>query len=138
MPNGSGANSIKKLIQSINPISNELILAKVININPLQVKGVSDEKLFITEQSLYVPRHLTDYKTKISFDNSSVLQSFETESRIGLDTGEAKEPIRSRLGFTSNIKHDITIYNALKVGDLVHLLALSKGKQYFILDRINE
>ena len=35
-------------------------------------------------------------------------------------------------------KGTITVYNALKVGDIVYLLRYNDGKKYFILDRKEE
>ena len=31
---------------------------------------------------------------------------------------------------------EMTVHNALKTGDRVHLLALQSGKKYFVLDRV--
>ncbi len=101
------AMSLKEAFQSMGTPQPELILARVVSKNPLVVKGISDEKLEISEHSLYIPRHLSNYKVSIKFDNTLISDKSET----------------------------ITVFNSLKIGENVHLLALNDGKQYFILDR---
>ncbi len=40
------------------------------------------------------------------------------------------------VSFSGGAKSKMTIYNALKAGDKVHLLAFNRGKQYYVLDRM--
>ena len=38
--------------------------------------------------------------------------------------------------FAKEYKESITVYNALKVGDVVYVLSLNNGKLYYVLDRV--
>lgn len=60
--------SIKGLIQSFTKSEDgSVIEAKVIAVGPLKVQATNDDKLILTAASLVVPRHLTDYTTKMTY-----------------------------------------------------------------------
>ena len=87
---------------------------------------VNDEKLVIGQNNTYVPEHLTDYNTEVTVN-------WATNAASG-GSGEAAYASHSH-GITGRKK--ITVHNALKVGDKVHVLVLNKGKQFFLLGRVN-
>ena len=107
----------------------DLRFGTVISTSPLKVQVTN--QFTIPESILIVPMHLTDYETELSFDDSSVRQKYEDwtvdESEL-INTG--------KIAFTAKIKHKITVYNALKVGDKVALLRKVGGQFYYILDRL--
>ena len=86
---------------------------------------MNDEKLTINANSLYVPRHLTDYDTEVTIN-------WRTEDESG-GGGWAEFAAHSHAIVG---RKKIRVHNALKIGDRVHLLAFNHGKQYYILDRV--
>lgn len=127
MADESEKTGLKQLIQGMTGGEVSVIQGKVISASPLKVQAVNDEKLTIFQNSLFVPRHLTDYQTEVTV-------SWETEDKGG-GSGEASyETHRHQIAG----RKKIIVHNALKAGETVHLLSLNHGKQYYILDRIKE
>lgn len=112
--------SIKQLIQGMTGDGVEVLQGIVKSENPLKIQIVNDEKLVIGANSIYVPRHLTDY---------TVFCSLSKTEKINENDSSQQED------FTA--EGNLTIYNALKVGEKVHVLSFHHGKQYYILDRIS-
>lgn len=110
--------SLKQLIQGMTEAGITVIQGKVIAASPLKIQAINDEKLTISQNSLFIPRHLTNYTTTCYISTSG--------SHGGHNSG--------------NGAHDhsasITVYNALKVGEVVHMLSFNHGKQYYVLDRV--
>lgn len=125
MADDTEKTSLKQLIQGMTGGEVSVIQGKVISTGPLKVQAINDEKLIIYQNSLFVPRHLTDYKTEVTVD-------WQTEDTAGGSGSAAyaahKHAIKGR--------KPITVHNALQVGETVHLLSLNHGKQYYILDRV--
>ena len=86
----------------------QLIQGTVISDSPLHIQIANDSKLVIGEAITIIPRHLTDYETE-----ADVTWQDDT-------TGKAR----------------LTVHNALKSGETVHILSLCRGKLYYILDRV--
>ena len=101
------STSLKQLIQDITPRETDLLQGVVISTDPLRVQMVNDSKLIISKISTVVPKHLTNYTVS---------------AQVADQYGERSATI--------------TVFNALTVGDTVHLLALQNGKKYFVLDRV--
>lgn len=119
--------SVKSLIQDIAGAgAPELIRGIVKATSPLKIQMVNDEKLVIGQNNTYVPEHLTDYTTEVTVN-------WATNAASG-GSGEAAYASHSH-GITGRKK--IIVHNALKVGDKVHVLVLNKGKQFFLLGRVN-
>lgn len=114
-----------------------VIEAKVIGVGPLKVQATNDDKLILNAGSLVVPWHLTDYTTKMTYR----LDEGTLDSQTYND-GSHADPIGGthvhHLETFNLYKGTITVYNALKVGDMVYLLRYNDGKKYFILDRKEE
>ena len=88
-----------------------IVTGKVTKTSPLTIGVDNDANLVLTEDdNLYVPKHLTDYSVSIYLSDSIDGHS------IGTRSGK--------------------IYNALKNGDKVYLLAYEEGSLYFVLDRV--
>jgi len=99
--------SIKGAFQGLNKSDTALTRAKVISVSPLRVQGIEDAKFRAGPAALIIPRELTDYTVNVE----------------GLPESEDAE-------------NEITIKNALKIGDTVYLLACNKDTRYFILGRV--
>ena len=84
----------------------DIRLGEVVNVSPISVKLT--HQLTIPSSILVVPEHLTNHNVKITIPNDD-------------GTEESKE---------------ITMHNALEIGDKVALLRKQGGQLYFILDRI--
>ena len=116
-----------------------VIEAKVIGVGPLKVQATNDDKLILNAGSLVVPWHLTDYTTKMAYrldEGTLDSETFNDGAHGGHMGGDGTHVNHLR---TFNLyKGTITVYNALKVGDMVYLLRYNDGKKYFILDRKEE
>ena len=116
--------SLKGLFQGLAGEGVEVLQGVVKSASPLKIQIVNDEKLVIGQNITYVPRHLTDYTTTCS------LAKGEKGSVYGPSTDG------SRLtDFT--FSGSITVYNALQVGETVHVLSFNHGKQDYVLDRVS-
>lgn len=105
-----GATSLKQLFQGMASSEvPQLVQGTVISDNPLRIQIANDSKLIIGESITIVPRHLTDYETEADLTESANIY-----------------------------KAKLTVHNALKIGDTVHILSLCRGKLYYILDRVRE
>jgi hypothetical protein len=88
----------------------------VTNVKPLTIQITP--QFILPSEVLIVPKHLTDYKVKVSFNwNTEVA---DTHKHI----------------VQSEQEKDLIVHNALKIGDKVALLRQKGGQFYYILDRI--
>ncbi|MCI1999549.1 MAG: DUF2577 domain-containing protein [Clostridia bacterium] len=129
------STDLVKVIQNVavNAVNNSkpvsIVFGTVKSVSPLKI--FIDQKLTLGEKQLIIPQYLTDYKTKISFDNPAIKQIFTT-----FNMQETSESSESKMSFKQPaVKHEITVYNALKAGDKVILMRLAGGQKYLILDR---
>jgi hypothetical protein len=131
----------------------DLRFGTVVSTSPLKVQITN--QFTIPESLLIVPKHLTDYTVKVSFNwntegagSHKHSYSGSTENASG-GSGESSFSSHSHsysgsTGTESDHKHtvksdknkSITIHNALGVGDKVALLRKTGGQSYYILDRI--
>lgn len=107
--------SLKQLIQSMMGDGVQVLQGIVKSASPLKIQMLGDDKLMIGQNITYVPRHLTDHTIEVTVS----LQTEDTSDSSGEDDHAI-----------------ITVHNALKVGDRVHVLSFHHGKQYFVLDRV--
>ncbi len=87
-----------------------IVTGKVTKTSPLEISVDNDAKLILDESNTFVPQHLTDYSVSIYLSGTIDGHS------IGTRSGK--------------------IYNALKKGDEVYLLAYEEGALYYVLDRV--
>lgn len=121
----TGKTSIKGIFQEIAGSDIQVLQGVVKSISPLKIQVTNDEKLIIGPNITYVPWHLTDYATEVTVE-------WETGDASGGSGEAAYAPHRHTiLG-----RKKITVHNALKVGEKVHILSFNHGKQYFVLDRV--
>lgn len=149
--------SLKGLFQGLAGEGVEVLQGIVKSASPLKIQIVNDEKLIIGPNITYVPRHLTDYTTTVDIvqDGGNVVSSTATDGShthpYSGNTDSAGDPAHSHAygGTTQGQAHShtlstfniyratMTVYNALKAGEKVHVLSFNHGKQYYVLDRIS-
>lgn len=105
---------------------------KVVSVSPLKVQVTN--QFTIPASLLVVPQHLTDYKVECTIKHPSITVSGNTGSAT-VDGGSHNHSF-SGSSSEQTVKSEVTIHNALKVGDKVVLLRKQGGQSYFILDRI--
>lgn len=121
--------SLKAVFQGTLAVDSELMQGTVISVSPLKIQAANDSKLVITETSAVVPKHLTNYSVGCSIDYSG-------EGSVTISTNGAGDPWHTHEVMPFTLSGTASIYNALKVGDKVHLLPLQSGKKYYVLDRV--
>lgn len=126
MADESEKTSLKQLIQGMTSSGIEVLQGIVKSASPLKIQIVNDEKLIIGPNITYVPWHLMDYTTEVTVE-------WETENASG-GSGEAAYAAH-RHAISGRKK--ITVHNALRTGEKVHVLSFNHGKQYFVLDRVS-
>lgn len=150
------STSIKGLFQGLIPDACGVIQGTVTSVSPLSIRVVNDEKLTLNASILIVPKHLTDYTATVdivqgkgSVNSKTATDGGHTHKYNG-NTENGGEPDHNHgyKGTTEEAKHShslasfniykatMTVYNALKVGEKVHLLSFDNGKKYYVLDRV--
>lgn len=109
-------NSLKEAFQGMSRPSAELIRGIVTAVAPVQIKAENDEKLVLCD-TLRIPQHLTNYMVSVTIPTSGEHSQY------------------SGNGSHSHTDVAMSVNNALKVGDVVYMLALSDGKEYLVIDR---
>ena len=127
-----------------------LVFGTVTSTSPLKISV--EQKLTLTSAQLVLSRNVTDYKVKIDIDS-------ETESGGDVDlthshsysgtTGSSSSHSHSYSGTTEDgggisVAHthkfvgtkEITIKNALVVGDEVIMIRTQGGQKYIVVDRV--
>ena len=109
--------SLKGLFQGMIPEQCGIVQGTVLSTEPLEIQITGDEKLLVHATSVIVPKRLTDYQVQILIPESGGHAQY---------SGDGKH------------SHEVTmtVYNALKQGDVVHLLVVQEGKKFFVLDRV--
>lgn len=145
------SGDLVKVIQetAINAISEkkpaDVFFGVVQTANPLSI--FVEQKMLLTEEFLIVPESLTDYKTEISFDDPQIENQVFIGHRIPEKHArlitEPDTPLESskdvvltgELSFEAKVKHKITMYNALKVGEKLILIRQHGWQKYLVMDR---
>lgn len=145
----SEGTSIKQMIQGMQVDNMEVMRGIVISASPLKIQVENDEKLVIGSNSIYIPKHLTDYITTVDIKMSDSMNIEIAGGSHAHSGGEHEEHVdgdgshlhnggahsHTLSGFNIN-RAEMTVHNALKAGDKVHILSFNYGKQYYVLDRI--
>lgn len=119
--------SLKQIFQSMSVSGIEFLQGTVISASPLKIQITNDEKLIINERITIVPWHLTDYTTQATF----TVGGGALDSETNVVSAHSHKLITYTL-----TKGTLTVHNALKVGEKVHVLSLNNGKKYYVLDRV--
>ena len=135
--------SLKGILQGMAPKEIAIVEGVVVKASPVAIQLTNNPKMVASGQNLIVPRHLTDYRSRISIDQcSSPMLTSKTATEKphthsnpeGGRTGEGEAHSHTLDSFKIGLV-GCTIHNALAVGDKVSMLSLENGKQYYVLDR---
>ena len=152
MNNTQEHTSLKSIIQSLQIKDMDIMRGIVISEKPVKIQIMGDEKLILNENIICVPKHLTDYKTIADISASGDSIGGKTQTSLsgehthsgGNHSGHYEgdgEHIHSGgkhshgIDIFNIIRAEMTVYNALKVGDTVFVLSFNRGAKYYILDR---
>jgi hypothetical protein len=145
--------SLKELFQGMIPESTTVLRGRVTQAAPLKIQVLGDDKLILHENIICLPRHLSDYTTKIdiqlnngSIDSVTRNDGAHTHGPNGGHSQFSGDGVHAHpaSGETTHVHAQATfnifgatikVYNALKVGELVYILSFNQGKKYYILDR---
>lgn len=128
-------NSISEAIKGMGARNSELMQGVVISENPLKIQITNDSKLVITNISAIIPRHLTDYETTVDLEQTTCSPIIKAATELEIATDEVNQHAHAVEEFAA-YKVKIKVYNALKIGETVHILAVQNGKKYYVLDRV--
>ena len=152
MPNTAqdSVNNIKKLIantvKAMMPTG--IYYGTVISEKPIKIDV--EQKMTLCDKQLVLSRSVTDYRTELSYDDPAIYQSVDVKEGyiIGdvLDKKAVKNEeieqntakITLKYANTEKVKHKVTVYNSLKMGEKVILMRAQGGQQYVVIDRVGE
>lgn len=90
----------------------------VVSAKPLKIK--MSQSLTLEEEFIHLTRNVTDFKTKFTLDKSSIYHTAHVDPPT--DTWADEQ--------------DVTIHNALKVGEKVLVIRKSGGQDFIVIDRV--
>lgn len=111
MPNRR--SSLREMLKdAVHVPTSAVLVGTVKKESPLQIQVMSDAQLLLTETNLYVPRWLKTHNLSVNIHGSD-------------SDGDSLSGTRT-----------MTVYNALKKGDVVYLLSYNDGELYFVVDLV--
>ena len=118
-------NIVKKAaVDAVNANQpSDFCFGKVTSAKPLKI--LVEQKMTLGAAQLILTRNVTDFKTKVTVD-------WVTGTKSG---GSGESSFASHTHAVSGTK-ELTIHNALQVGDEVILLKKKGGQKYLVLDRV--
>ena len=118
-------NAFKKAaLEAVNASQpSDFCFGKVTSVKPLKIS--IDQKMTLGAAQLVLTRNVTDFKTEVTID-------WLTETKSG---GSGDSSFASHSHAVSG-KKEMTIHNALQVGDEVILLKKKGGQKYLVYDRV--
>ena len=136
---GANPTSIKQAIQSLGTEQIAIVKGIVTKILPLSVQVLNNPKMVLTGNNLMCSSNLTNYTTTLDIEAGSL--SSETfsdggHSHSGGDHSHSGGTHNHKLSKFEIKNAKVTIHNQLKIGEIVILLRIANGKQYYILDRV--
>lgn len=123
-------NLIKKAaVEAVNASQpSGMCFGKVTSTKPLKI--LVEQKMTLGAAQLVLTRNVTDFKTSISGGNiQNVYYVGEGENATSLPT----EPVPHVYAVG---KIQVTVHNALKIGDEVVLIKQQGGQKYLVVDRV--
>ncbi len=106
-----------------------LIFGTVESTQPLKIRV--SQKLVLEGEHLLLSRNVTDYETKISFNEPEISQKITIKNEP-----ETEVLLAGKMFHIQKVNHKVTIYNGLKEGEKVCLLRMQGGNRYFVWDRV--
>lgn len=125
-------------VEASKPVN--VYFGQVVSASPLQINV--EQKMILGKAQLILSRNVTEYKTMVT-----VQWETEKEEKTHTHKVEGSDGEGDSINITSktqNVKHtheivgqkEITIHNALEVGDEVILIRQQEGQKYVVIDRI--
>ena len=125
-------------VEASKPVN--VYFGQVVSASPLQINV--EQKMILGKAQLILSRNVTDFKTMVT-----VQWETEKEEKTHTHKVEGSDGEGDSINITSktqNAKHtheivgqkEITIHNALEVGDEVILIRQQEGQKYVVIDRI--
>ncbi len=130
-------NMIVELLKEISTAAVEekapvhILTGRVTGVSPLMI--TVEPKLKLREENLILTKNVMDYRTEISYDNGQIRQ---TATSASIDKDEEGNPYYLR--FKDKTRHEVTIYNALKINETVLLIRMQRGQKFIVLERLVE
>lgn len=118
----------------------DFCFGKVTSVEPLKISV--EQKMTLGAAQLILTRNVTDYKVKVSMDWKTEGAGNHSHSYSGncSDGGSVSGTTSSTEKHVHQIVSDkqkeLTIHNALQIGDEVILLKKKGGQKYLVLDRV--
>lgn len=100
---------------------------KVESVSPLKINV--EQKMILGEAQLILSRNVTDFKTQITGGN---IKNYYYTGDIESGT----LPVPSPVHVHAVGKIEVTVHNALKVGDEVILIRQQEGQKFIVVDRL--
>ena len=122
--------SIKQAIQSLSTEQIAITKGVVTKVSPLSVQVLNNPKMILSGNNLMCPSSLTNYTTILNIESGTL--NSETFSDVEHTLSEGNHKLSNFKMKNAKVK----ICNQLKTGEIVMLLRISNGKQYYILDRV--
>ena len=152
MNNSQEITSLKGVIQSLQIKNMDILKGVVTAESPLEIQVMGDDKLILTESVICLPKHLTNYKTTVDIMASGGNIGGETQTALSGNHIHSGGEHGGHQGGNGEHSHtggehshgidvfnitgaEMTVYNALKAGDIVFILSFNRGAKYYILDR---
>lgn len=105
----------------------EISFGKVTSVSPLQINV--EQRMTLGEAQLVLTRNVTNFKTSITGGN---IQNY---FYVGTEPNVTTQPVSpSHVHAMGQIQ--VTVHNALVVGDEVLLMRMQGGQKYIVWDRI--
>lgn len=114
-------------VETAKPVA--VLFGTVQSVSPLSI--FVDQKTILEAHEIILSERVTDYQTKLSFDNPEIKQVYTV-----WDMEEKEESSKQKIAFKKKQQHDITLYQALKANDKVILLRVQGGQKFIVIDRI--
>lgn len=125
-------------ISKYKPKKNQLLMAKVLSEEPLEIEIIGDKKRIITKDLIIKSKHLTDYVVMADIENDSdaeieLEKIFCTPAPIPCTGLNHNHGTIDKIGITD---FQLTVKNHLEVDDIIMCLSFDYGNKYYILDRV--
>lgn len=146
--------SLKQLFQSMVPEAMTVVRGTVISASPLKIQVINDDKMILEQNIICLPRHLSTYQTTVDITLGKGSINSVTQAGQGTHPHGSSGEHGGHAGGSGAHSHpetegahvhnvatfnifgaSMTVYNGLKVGDVVYILSFNHGKKYYILDR---
>ena len=135
-------NIIKRAaLEAVNASQpSDFCFGKVTSIEPLKISV--EQKMTLGAAQLVLTRNVSDYKVTVSMDWKTELAGGHNHSYSGTCSeggsysGTTSKKDDHQHQIVSDKKEELTIHNALQIGDEVILLKKKGGQKYLVLDRV--